>query len=156
MNKKKILGIVVSILGLVIIIISIKFYAVSDKQLIKQLFEISETDYEIVEVKNELNYFLYTGCYDVTVRVKEEDMESFIKEVEKLCMLPEEGADYSIVFKNISGREMKRDDVIYVGGGGVRRKIINPLAPKPKGIGIYILHSNVSDGAYEIQMSYNE
>ena len=156
MKKKKILGIIVGVLSLLVIVLCIKYYAKSDKELIKQFFGISKTEYEIVDVENELSYFWYKGHYKATVRVKEEDMDSFIKEVEKGFSLPEEGEDDSIVFKNITGRKMKENDVIYSSGGGAKRKVINILAVSPKGCSAFIAYSEYVDGIYEVILAYGE
>ena len=61
-----------------------------------------------------------------------------------------------VIFKNITGREMKKDDVIYERLSSVQRKITNIFASEPKTVGRYVMYSEAVNGSYEIDLAYLE
>lgn len=163
MKKKRILmNLVAIVLGILFFFVYFKYFVNSDKTLIRHLFGVSSTDYEIIHVDNTLSQFHYMGGYDVKIRVKEEDMDKFISEIEDTVSsspLDEEMKSYdmySVVFRNITGREMKEDDVIYERLSSVQRRIINIFASEPKTVCRYVMYSEAVDGSYEIDLAYSE
>lgn len=57
----------------------------SDSLILKKIFGINKSKYQIIDVKNELSNFEYGGSYEIIISVKE-DMEKFIEEVEKIIL----------------------------------------------------------------------
>ena len=110
-------------------------------------------------MKNELSNLEYGGSYEIIISVKEEDMEKFIEEVEKKLYLVEKDEElktHKIVFKNIMGRELGENAVIYERIGCIRRRIINIFKGKPKNVYWYVIYSKYIEGTYEIKMVYHE
>ena len=114
MKKKSIfIGFLMVLLGMLLWCMYLSYFIKSDKMLIKYLFGVSKTDYEIINVDNTLSNFHYMGNYKVKIRVKEDDMESFIKEIEKTVSASPLSEDekkhegYSDLFRNITGKERK-------------------------------------------------
>lgn len=111
-------------------------------------------------MKNELSHWDYGGSYEVVIRVKEEDMKYFIKEIEKNFYLVEVGEEnkalYRNIVANIMGRELAENDIIYERLSSIKRRLIDIFEGKPKTITKYVIYSNDVDGVYEIKMKYNE
>ncbi|MBQ3545560.1 MAG: hypothetical protein IJA34_11355 [Lachnospiraceae bacterium] len=134
----------------------------SDKALIGDLFGVSSINYEIIHVDNTLSDNEYGGSYEVKIRIKEEDINSFISDIESTVSsspLDEEMKSYEstgVIFKNITGREMKKDDVIYERLSSVQRKITNIFAAEPKTVLRYVMYSEAVNGSYEIDLAYLE
>ena len=134
----------------------------SDKALIGDLFGVSSINYEIIHVDNTLSDNEYGGSYEVKIRIKEEDINSFISDIESTVSsspLDEEMKSYEstgVIFKNITGREMKKDDVIYERLSSVQRKITNIFASEPKTVVRYVMYSEAVNGSYEIDLAYLE
>ena len=55
-----------------------------DKELIQQIFGIEKSQYEIVHVENSLDHSNYGGSYRVTLKLSEEQLEEFRKEIEHM------------------------------------------------------------------------
>lgn len=163
MKKKRIfICLLIVLLGILLWCTYLSYFIKSDKMLIKHLFGVSKTNYEIINVDNTLSNYHYLGGYEVKIRVKEEDMESFINEIERTVSSSPLSEDtkkhesYSALFRNITGKEMKENDVIYKRFNSVQRNIINIFATKPKTVGIYVMYSEPVDGIYEIDLAYLE
>ena len=161
MKKKSIfMGLLIVLLVMLLWCMYLSYFIKSDKMLIKHLFGVSKTDYEIINVDNTLSNYNYMGDYKVKIRVKEEDMESFIKEIEKKVYILDIDKYniemYSDLFKDITGREYKNNDVIYDKYGSVRRIIIKFYERRPKTVYTYVMYSEAVDGIYEIDLAYLE
>lgn len=139
-----------------------EYIANSDKTLIRDLFGVGSINYEIINVDNTLSDNEYGGSYEVRIRIKEEDMNSFISDIQNTVSsspLDEEMKSYEatrVVFRNITGREMKQEDVIYERLSSVQRRITNVFASKPKTVCRYVMYSEAVDGSYEIDLAYLE
>ena len=161
MKKKSIfMGLLIVLLVMLLWCMYLSYFIKSDKMLIKHLFGVSKTDYEIINVDNTLSNYNYMGDYKVKIRVKEEDMESFIKEIEKKVYILDIDKYniemYSDIFNDIKGREFKASDVIYEKFSSVRRIIIKFYESRPKTVYTYVMYSEAVDGIYEIYLAYLE
>ena len=159
MKKKRVLiGFLIILLVMLLRFIYLSYFITSDKMLIRHLFGVNKTDYEIINVDNTLSNYHYRGGYKVKIRVKEKDMESFIKEIEKTVGYPESDYDESdiVVFRNITGREMEENDVMHRTFGSLNRSIINVFATGAKTVGKTVVYSESVDGSYEIYLKYSE
>lgn len=162
LKKKFFIVALIALLGILIWNIYSVPFIKSDKMLIKHFFGVNKTDYEIVNIDNTLSNSQYTGEYKVKIRVKEDNIKYFIKEIEKTVSESPLSEDikshemYSDLFKDITGRELKSNDTIYQKFSSVRRIIINDLGNRPKTVYTYVMYSEAVDGIYEIDLVYTE
>ena len=156
---KKKLSIIIPVAILLIAlsgIICVKVMNSDDERMITKLFGLTETKYEIVSVSNTLQTFKYDGHYTVVVRVSEEDMDTFISEVERKFKKMDEKTKFyfDTYIRNSFGVEVNEEHVFYIYMGPVMRPAIALTQPKTAGGGI--LFGKPVDGVYEIGISYSE
>ncbi len=159
-NRKLIIGIIVAI-GFTGIFIIYILSPLTEKGWTKKLFAIDESKYELVFREDQLSKFEYGGSYTIKIRVREEQMDSFISDIQSAPMYllsEDEEVDpkaYNVVVKNITGEDMDSNSKLYIYEGALKRKIQLPLA-EPKTVMSSVYYSESVDGVYEVYLSYAE
>lgn len=124
-----------------------------DRELISQIFGITESQYTIVDVKNALSKDKYDGRYIVTINVEVDKMDDFLLEVNKGFYLEEWSEGYRVIMKKYIDRELGERDIFYHRLGPVKRKVIDRA---PKTCASYIVYSDAVENNYEVIMIYSE
>ena len=154
-GKKKIFIISAIIVVLVVIIVLLLCMTKKDdRELIEQIFDIKDIEYDIIKVNNELDSHEYGGSYSADLKVKKENFHIFLDEVEKYYAQPENEEDYSILIKNKYGKELGEGDLFYTRMGSVRREIM--FVDVPKTCMFYVVISPDETGDYEVHLEYTE
>lgn len=125
--------------------------------LVERFFEISESEYEVAEVHNELKE-VYGGSYRVVLNVKKEDMPQFIEELEKCMGEPIDKASYelySVLGKKIKGEELKAEDVLYEKVSPLLRECDNSFW-MPNNASLCAMYSGGDAEVYKITLCYSE
>ena len=153
-GKKKIFIISAIIVALIAIIVVLCITKKDDRKLIEQFFDIKDIEYEIISVDNNLDNHEYGGSYSVNLKVKKEIFPDFLDEIDKFYAQPENDEDYSILIKNIYGKELKEEDLFYTRMGSVRREIM--FVDVTKTCVFYVIISPNEDGSYDVHLEYLE
>lgn len=170
--KKKLISVAVLLIFIILLVVFL-CKSPGDEELIAQLFGISETEYIIVSVENELDPLEYNGSYTVILDVKEEQMDAFITEIKNVFSIVKNSGTaqeeeytlwedepgvremYRTVIRNVFQIKISDKDIIYESSSSVRRKtLINTL--KPYTTCSYLVYSDPTDGIYKVYICYLE
>lgn len=121
--------------------------------LIEQIFNICDCNYEIIEEKNGLSDEEYGGSYTVTLKVSKNNMTQFRQELEKHYSTPPYLEELNV--KNYYGEELGGNDEFYSIMTSVKRTIETAMLV-PKTCEINILCTETTNGAYIVEMKYLE
>lgn len=128
----------------------------TDMDFIELFFDISETEYTIVKVENTLRKDEYNGHYKAIVKVKNEDMPAFIEELDKELNIIENPDESERVFaKNIKGKDLEENDVMFWRTSGLLRKI-EGIDANIRGVYRCAIYSDEDAEVYEITLYYGE
>ena len=89
------------------------------------------------------------------IKLKKEEVTSFIVQVEERYYIPEDIEEYSNPIKNVYGKELGERDTFYTKTSSVRRAL-EGVEFIPKSCGFYIICSEKTTGEYEVKMVYCE
>ena len=124
-------------------------------ELIPQIFDITNTEYEVLEEDYRLSAYEYGGSYKVLLKVDETNIEAFMNELEEKYYAPEDVEGYKNPIMNTFGKELGENDKFYTRVTSVKRVIEGQMSI-PKSCGFYIVCSHTDNGAYEIMLDYVE
>ena len=140
---------------IVIMILCFNGCGKSDNGLIKQLFGIDVSDYQLINSDNTLSNLKYGGALAIKLNVKKDQMDKFISEIKEVQFnLVGDKTNYDNPVKNTTGMEINDNMIIYERLGSVKRTIL--LAAKPKTVMSMVIYSECIDGVYEVTMDYSE
>jgi len=150
----------IGICAAIIFIIYLVIKPSTEKRL-EQLFGITDAVYEVESVDDTLSNFSFGGGYTVVLLVSEDEMEMFLEEIKDSGMYEadEEARKYeSRPVKNSFNIALSKDDILYVGMSGVRRKVkpLDFLHLRPRTCGRRMLYSEPEDGIYRVYLDYTE
>ena len=156
MKKYLLIGGIV-VVGLIALCLYI-FRPVDESKLTKQLFGIVEDEYKVISRDNQLSKNEYGGSYNLILKVKEDQMEVFLSEIQGAgygLQDIEESLKYDSIFiKNTTGLELNDKMKVYMYMGAVKRSIF--YASVPKTVIGDIVYSQCVDGYYEVNLCYVE
>lgn len=155
MIKKKWLGAIIIGFCLMIVVIVCLINSKTDEEMIKQLFDLDVSDYEIIEVNNELRWFDYGGRYKIQMTIEKEQLDDFIASVEEYYWLADDSDGYKTVFRNLTGREWTENDIFYESLSSPKRNL-GPFVGKPKTVSRHIIISESDNSDYSVEMYYLE
>lgn len=121
--------------------------------LIEQIFNICDCNYQIIEENNKLSDKEYGGSYIVTLKVSKNNMTQFRQELEKHYSTPPYLEELNE--KNYYGEELGDNDMFYSTKTSVKRTI-EVAEYIPKSCGIYITCTKANNGTYLVEMEYLE
>ncbi|MCI8373494.1 MAG: hypothetical protein HFI75_14110 [Lachnospiraceae bacterium] len=130
-----------------------------DKELIQQIFGIEKSQYEIVHVENSLDHSNYGGSYRVTLKMSEEQLEEFRKEIEHMfafALSEEEKAEIRFMIENATGIEPGENDLVYSRMSKVMRTIYGHDIEEPKTSMSTVVCLEPVDGISKVVMNYAE
>ena len=133
------------------------FRPVDERKLTKQLFGIDEDEYTVISRDNELSKEEYGGGYNLILKVKENQMESFLSEIKGAGFYisdSEERLNNRVYIENSIGLELNDKMKVYSYLGSVKRSISAELTPKT--VGGVVAYSESVNGYYEVYLNYSE
>lgn len=151
MKKKYIVFIALGVIlvGLVVSVCINNLHKIDER-----IFGIDAGSYEVVEEKNTLHPFSYNGSYSIIINVNEDELETFLSELDnRFCSEKEmESNSYSEVLERKYDIQIDENWLVYIYMGTPKWKAISLLEPKTQVY--YVAVSPLEDGVYKVYLYY--